>query len=106
MPRKNEEGKIMDSSSGRVLCLVDDCGFFSPNETMVTLHESFDGLITDGQKWVRERETSDGWFLITHSVSKRVLTAMSQTTTSITGTYYGFFSKNVICEELKYISII
>ena len=76
MPRMNEEGKIMDSSSGRVLGLVDDFGFILPNETMVTLDERFDGLLTDG------------WFLIRHSVSNKVLTAMSQTTTSITGTQY------------------
>ena len=67
----------METSSGKTLVLSDDS---TANETLVRLEET-----DNEQHWVRSRETKDGWFLIINSISKRVLTAASETTTTITG---------------------
>ena len=72
----------MDLSSGKLLCPVNDS---ATNNALVKLEESEDGLIKNGQKWLVGRKNKDGWFLITNFISKRVLTAISETATAITG---------------------
>ena len=74
----------METSSGKTLVLSDGS---TANGTLVRLEES-----GNKQHWVRSRETKDGWFMIIDSISKRVLTAASETTTTITGTLFISYS--------------
>ena len=83
MPDENNEGKLMDLSSGKLLCPVNDS---ATNNALVNLEKSKDGLIKNGQKWLVGKKNKDGWFLITNCISKRVLTATSAISTTITGT--------------------
>ena len=70
----------METSSGKTLVLSDES---TTNEILVRLEKT-----DNEQHWVRSRETKDGWFLIINSISKRVLTAASETTTTITGIWF------------------
>ena len=79
----------MDISSGKTLVLSDDS---TANETLVRLEET-----DNEQHWVRSRETKDGWFMIIDSISKRVLTATSETSTTITGTLFTSYSSFNSC---------
>ena len=74
----------METSSGKTLVLSDES---TTNETLVRLEKT-----DNEQHWVRGRETKDGWFLIIDSISKRVLTAANETTTTITGTLFTSYS--------------
>ena len=85
----NCEGQIMETSSGKTLVLSDGS---TANGTLVRLEES-----GNKQHWVRSRETKDGWFMIIDSISKRVLTATSETSTTITGTLFTSYSSFNSC---------
>ena len=79
MPTCAGQVQIKDISSGKTLVLSDDS---TTNGTLVRLEVS-----DNEQLWVKSSETKDGWFLIIHSITKRVLTAASESITTITGTY-------------------
>ena len=74
LPEENNEGKILDSSSGMVLS--------QSVQGLVELKDLDDNF---GQKWTIGKKNKDGWFVITNIDSNQVLTADGIETTKVTG---------------------
>ena len=79
LPEENCEGPITDNASGKILDIVNQ-------ESLVELVDIEDtSLLTNGQKWIKAKQNKDGWFMLINPSSNKVLTALTATTTSITG---------------------
>ena len=74
LPEENNDGEILDSSSGMVLA--------QSMEGLVGLKDFDEGF---GQKWTVGKKNKDGWFVITNIDSNQVLTADGIETTKVTG---------------------
>ena len=74
LPEENNEGEILDSSSGMVLA--------QSIEGLVVLKDFDEGF---GQKWTVGKKNKDGWFVITNIDSNQVLTADGIETTKVAG---------------------
>ena len=79
LPEEECEGPIF-TSSGKVLSIIDQ-------DSLVELVDNDDGLLSNGQKWMRAKQNKEGWFMLINSSSNKALTASSATTTAITGFY-------------------
>ena len=88
LPEENCDGPITDNASGKILDIVD-------RESLVELVDIEDAsLLSNGQKWIKAKQNKDGWFMLINPSSNKVLTALTATTTSISGFYnnsYIFF---------------
>ena len=81
LPEENCEGSITDNASGKILVVVDQ-------ESLVELVDIEDAfLLSNGQKWIKTKQNKDGWFKLINPSSNKVLTALTATTTSISGFY-------------------
>ena len=81
LPEENCEGPITDNASGKILDIVDQ-------ESLVDLVDIEDAsLLSNGQKWIKAKQNKDGWFMLINPSSNKVLTALTATTTSISGFY-------------------
>ena len=79
LPEENCEGLITDNASGKILDVVDQ-------ESLVELVGIENAsLLSNGQKWIKAKQNKDGWFMLINPSSNKVLTALTATTTSITG---------------------
>ena len=80
MPKEGDYGTIAETS-GQILGVYD-------NAT-----RTFVGLMAkdDKQKWLRNKHTSDKYFTLRHSTSKRFLTSSSPTVTTVTSNIYFFW---------------
>ena len=89
LPEENCEGPITDNASGKILDIINQ-------ESLVELVEVEDAfLLSNGQKWIKAKQNKDGWFMLINPSCNKVLTALSATTTSISGFYkkiYNFFT--------------
>ena len=83
LPEEECKGPITDKASGKVLGIIDQ-------DSLVELVLNDDGLLSSEQTWVRAKQNKEGWFMLINSSSNKALTALSATTTAITG----FFSIN------------
>ena len=82
LPEENCEGPITDNASGKILDIVDQ-------ESLVELVGIEDAsLLSNGQKWIKAKQNKDGWFMLINPSSNKVLTALTATTTSISGFYH------------------
>ena len=77
LPEEECEGPIF-TSSGKVLSIIDQ-------DSLVELVDNDDGLLSNGQKWMRAKQNKEGWFMLISSSSNKALTALSATTTTISG---------------------
>ena len=78
LPEENFEGPITDNASGKILHVN--------QESLVELVDIEDAsLSSNGQKWIKAKQNKDGWFMLINPSSNKVLTALSSTTTSISG---------------------
>ena len=80
LPEEECEGPITDKASGKVLGIIDQ-------NSLVELVVNDDGLLSNNQKWVRAKQNKEGWFMLINSSSNKALTALSATTTAISGFY-------------------
>ena len=81
LPEENCEGLITDNASGKILDVVDQ-------ESLVELVDIEDAsLLSNGQTWIKAKQNKDGWFMLINPSSNKVLTALTSTTTSISGFY-------------------
>ena len=81
LPEENIEGPITDNASGKILDVVNQ-------ESLVELVDIEDAsLLSNGQKWIKAKQNKDGWFMLINPSSNKVLTALTATTTSISGFY-------------------
>ena len=79
LPEENCEGPITDNASGKILDIVNQ-------ESLVELVVIEDAsLLSNGQKWIKAKQNKDGWFMLINPSSNKVLTALTATTTSISG---------------------
>ena len=78
LPEERFEGPITDNASGKVLCIIDQ-------DSLVELVVNNDGLLNNEHKWVRAKQNKEGWFMLISSSSNKALTALSATTTTISG---------------------
>ena len=80
LPEEKCEGPITENVSAKVLGIIDQ-------DSLVELVVNDDGLLSNEQKWVRAKQNKEGWFILINSSSNKALTALSATTTAISGFY-------------------
>ena len=83
IPQERCDGYVGDLESGQVFGLLDPA---DPEKkgAIINLQDKI-VPINNQQTWTRSPPDSDGWFLLIHESSRRVLTAQSRTKLTISG---------------------
>ena len=85
LPNETEEGYIEDQASGSVLGLADPENAKKYKKGAAVVVEEKKIPITNGQKFSRSKPDNDGYFILKHVASERVLTAQTKTKITVTG---------------------